>query len=131
MGGGVLGMRVTGSVPVTLSKLEAGKIAPPDPASAAMIPAVLDDVRHKTLTPGRYAPAAIKRLQPTLAQPPPAGAPQSINYLGRIHVRWRSDQPETIQDVFKVQASGGIALCRIALGEGGLVTDFECHTVEP
>ena len=123
--GGLAGLSVTGAIPATLRKLAAD--GGEDPASAASLRGVLDDLRHGALTEARYEAAGLKRVRPSLAWPGARAASQTLTYLGRIHVRWRKDQPDLPQDVYAVRRSEQLALCRIGLSERGRVVDFGCQ----
>ncbi len=130
--GGVVGMSITGDVPAGLRKIE-----PPDPQprperpSAALIKAVWEDVRQGHLTEGRYEGSGIKRVNQGMSPEIAAETPKSMLYLGRILVRWRKEQRETVQDVYQVTTESGRKLCRIAVNEQGQVIDFGCQAIDP
>lgn len=129
--GGVVGMSITGDVPAGLRKID-----PPDPAvqpdrpSAALIKAVWEDVRKGHLTEGRYEGAGVKRVNQGMSKEIAAETPQSMLYLGRILVRWRKEQRETLQDVYQVTTESGRKLCRVAANEQGQVLDFGCLAID-
>ena len=127
--GGMAGLSVTGAIPATLHKLA------PQPAgqrrTAALMQAVLDDLRQGVLTADRYEGIAPKRIAPTLSW---AGAGQPwhrLRYLATIHIRWHRWQRETLQDVYAVDSPTDQSLCRIAIGDSGRVVDFACQSIAP
>lgn len=128
LSGGMLGIRVTGGIPVTLARLEPD--AAPESAGAARVREVLEDVRARRLTPGRYGPEAIAHITPTLSHPPVAAPPIHVSFLGTIHIRWRKRQADKVQDVYRVDTADATALCRIAESADGKVQDFDCRSPE-
>jgi hypothetical protein len=123
-------MSVTGAVPARLRHLP----APPegeDRPSAALVHAVLGDLRNGVLTTEIYEPAAIKRVRPGTAWPSVKATSHSLAFLGQIHIRWHRKQAETVQDVYAVRSPGNLSLCRIALSERNRVVDFACQDTGP
>lgn len=130
--GGVAGISVTGDVPAALTRLDLANVPPePDRPSAALIKAVWDDVRQGHLTEGRYEGSAPKRVDQGMPKEIAAETPRSLLYLGRIVVRWRKEQRETLQDVYQVTTEAGRRLCRVAPNDKGQVIDFACQPVDP
>jgi hypothetical protein len=132
--GGVVGLKVTGTVPAMLSKLdlpadEGKRVSDPDRPSAALLRGVWEDVGKGRLTEGRYEAAAVKRVDQGLSAETAAAPPQSLIYLGRILIRWRKEQRELAEDVYQVQSGMRRHLCRIGLNEVRQVTDFNCGTL--
>jgi hypothetical protein len=128
LSGGVIGMKVTGGVPMSLERLTPGEAAAP--ASAGLVRDVLDDLRAGALTPGRYGAEAIAHLQPELAHRPIGIDAPSITYLGRIHIRWQKRQTEKVQDVYKVASGASQSICRIGVDDKGQVADFDCRALD-
>ncbi len=127
--GGVVGMSVTGTVPMMLTRVAPEDRGAADPASAPMLRAVLADLQARQLTPGRYAPEALVHLEAALARPVTDATRPRVAYLGQIHIRWQVKQAEKVQDVYEVATATRQQLCRIAVGEDGTVADFECRAV--
>lgn len=129
--GGVVGVSVTGDVPASLYRLDLAHPPPePDRSSAALIKEVWQDVRQGHLTEGRYEGSAPKRVHQGMPREIAAETPQSLLYLGRIVVRWRKEQRETLQDVYQVTTESGRVLCRMAPNEKGQVIDFACQAID-
>ena len=130
--GGVVGLSVTGDVPASLYRLDmSGLPAEPDRPSAALIRGVWEDVRRGHLTEGRYEGSAPKRVNQGMPKEIADETPGDMLYLGRIVVRWRQEQRETLQDVYQVTTETGPKLCRVAPNDKGQVIDFACQAIEP
>jgi hypothetical protein len=126
--GGVVGLSVTGDVPASLYRLDMSNLpAEPDRPSAALIKGVWEDVRRGHLTEGRYEGSAPKRVNQGMPKEIAAETPKEMLYLGRIVVRWRKEQRETLQDVYQVTTETGPKLCRVAPNDKGQVIDFACQ----
>jgi hypothetical protein len=129
--GGIVGVSVTGDVPASLYRLDPSDLPPdPDRPSAALIRQVWLDVRQGRLTEGRYEGSAPKRVDQGMPKEIAAETPESLLYLGRIVVRWRKEQRETLQDVYQVMTESGRRLCRVAPNGKGQVIDFACQAVD-
>ena len=129
--GGVVGVSVTGDVPASLYRLDMSGLPPePDRPSAALIKSVWEDVRSGHLTEGRYEGAAVKRVNQGMPKEIAAETPKEMLYLGRIVVRWRKEQRETLQDVYQVVTGSGRKLCRVAPNDKGQVIDFACRAID-
>lgn len=129
--GGVAGVSVTGDVPASLYRLDPSNPPPePDRPSAALIKGVWEDVRQGHLTEGRYEGSAPKRVNQGMPKEIATETPQSMLYLGRIVVRWRKEQRETLQDVYQVTTETGRKLCRVAPNDKGQVIDFACQAID-
>ena len=128
LSGGVVGLSVTGAVPMTLARIDAAGITP-EPDSAAVMRAVLADLGTGKLTPGRYGPEALDAAGDALARHRGESAAPSLAWLGRIHIRWQRGQPEKIQDVYRVARGDDQEMCRLGLGEGGTVAALECRGI--
>ena len=129
LSGGVVGLSITGGIPVTLTRLTPTPADSPEPPGAALVRDVLEDLRDGHLTAGRYGPEAIAHLDPVLKHPPVPEPPLRVSLLGSIHIRWRKKQADKIQDVYRVDTANGGALCRIAVGTTEAVADFDCRSI--
>jgi len=129
LSGGIVGLSITGGIPVTLTRLTPASTDQSDPPGAALVRDVLEDLRRGRLTPGRYGPEAIAHLDPVLMHPPVPEPPVRVSLLGSIHIRWRKKQADKVQDVYRVDTPNGGALCRIAVGTPEAVADFDCRSL--
>jgi len=123
--GGLVGLRVTGSIPASLHKL----IPPTDqnPPSLAATESVLGDLRRRLLVQATYEPGAIKRVWRAITWPDAQAAEHQLTFLGTIHVHWQQHQPDLLEDVYEVQSNNHLSLCRISLSPRRRVDDFACQ----
>ena len=124
--GGLVGLKVTGSIPASLHKVilpTAGE----NRATLAAAQNVLADLRQRVLIRKNYEPGAIKRVWRAVAWPDAGEASHQLTYLGAIHVHWQQHQPDLLEDVYEVRSGNHLALCRISLSTHGLVNDFACQ----
>lgn len=128
--GGLVSMSVTGDVPATLHKFDrsasiGAKIQNGDTAAAML--GVLDDLRQRVITEGRYEASAVKRVKRAFEWVDAQTASHDLTYLGQIHIRWQKTQPELVQDVYEVRSGDRLSLCRIGLDAERRISDFACH----
>jgi hypothetical protein len=129
LSGGVIGLSVTGEVPMSLTRIDPDDPGAAEPESAAAMRATLADMAAGSLPAARYGPEAIEHLKPAMSRIRVDGAVTPV-FLGRIHIRWQQRQAEKLQDVYRVVGPRGSELCRIALAPDGIVADGDCRSLE-
>jgi hypothetical protein len=127
LSGGIAGLSVTGSVPVSLIRLDPEPGAVAEPESGPLLHTALADLAAGHLNPGRYGPDAMSHAEPALARALDFDGTPAVTYLGRVTIRWQRRQAAKVQDVYRVQSGTNQELCRIQLGEKGMVADLDCR----
>jgi len=126
--GGLLGQSLTGRIPARLRRIKPGgeEISSPHLAVLAI---VLGDLGRGVPRPGLYAAKGLARFQDQLREGLALPDDPEIRFLGTVYNRWRPKQPESAQDVFRIEAKGRIGLCRIEVETTGQVRDLDCRLV--
>jgi len=129
--GGVVGLKISGGVPVAATRLDPD-LAPLDlPASHLLVEAVLADYDAARRSTELYDSAATLSPEPTSVSANPNPPKRRFTFLGTVYHRQKKDQAEFREDVYRVslEAEESAQLCRIGTGETGLVRDFACYDI--
>jgi hypothetical protein len=127
LSGGVLGLGLTGGVPAKLFRLDAFGVPNAHDLSPLMVQ-VIADVRAGRPSGARYDPKGLSRFKADLNLSAYPIGKLGLTWLGTIYNRWRPKQPETAEEVFRIEAADRTSLCRLAVTPEGLVHDFNCRS---
>jgi hypothetical protein len=127
--GGVLGLGLTGAIPARLRRLDDPyQDASGRPAAGALI-TILHALTMGASAPLGLSPKAANEFNAYRRETNLLPVPDAIRFMGTISNRWRPKQRVAVQDVFRVEGGGRVALCRIEMDPMAQVADFDCRPV--
>jgi hypothetical protein len=127
--GGVLGLGLTGAIPARLRRLDDPYQDPVGRPTADALKTILHALTEAAPAPPGLSPKAADEFNAYRRQPKLLPAPDAIRFMGTISNRWRPKQRVAVQDVFRIEGEGRVALCRIEMDPMAQVADFDCRPV--